>query len=51
MYGLEEFTVRVKDHDQDITHVVKQWAKTQQEANQIVYKLLVDSISGDLELL
>jgi hypothetical protein len=31
--NLEEYTVRVKDYEQDITHVVKVWASSLNEAN------------------
>lgn len=33
MDNLREYTVRVKDYEQDITHTVKEWASSQNEAN------------------
>jgi hypothetical protein len=30
---MQEFIVKVKDYEQDITHTVREWADSQNEAN------------------
>lgn len=37
---MQEYTVKVKDHEQNITHTVHQLANSQNEANSIVIKAL-----------
>ena len=37
---MNEYIVKVKDYDQDITHTIKQIADTKSEANVVVLKIL-----------
>lgn len=49
---MREFTVRIKDLNQDYTHVVKQYAESQAAANRVVYNLLKKMLHTDnLEIL
>lgn len=41
MPDYEEFTVRIKDKEQNITHRVKQLAANQRQANTIVLEYLI----------
>jgi len=43
MTDYEEFTVRIKDKEQNIIHRVKQLATSQREANTIVLEFLIKS--------
>lgn len=47
----KEYVVKVKDHDQDTTHTVKQYASSQQEASVSAMKQLRELLGTDnLEL-
>lgn len=34
------YKVKVKDHEQNVTHTLTQWASSQNEANSIVLRIL-----------
>ena len=44
MAEVVEYTVKVKDRDQDCTHTVSQLATSQNEANSIVMQYLIDAL-------
>ena len=45
--GLTEYTVTIKDHQQNITHHIKQLAPNQQTANNIALNFLKQSLNHD----
>jgi hypothetical protein len=44
---MKEFTVRIKDNQQDTTHVTKQYANSQREANLIILGYLKEAFDHD----
>lgn len=44
---MQEFIVKVKDYEQDITHTVREWADGQNEANAKALEELRDLLGYD----
>lgn len=44
---MEEYEVKIKDIRQDITHTIRQLAKSKNEANSIVLEFLRDNLGHD----
>lgn len=44
---MKEYTVKIKDLDQDMTHVVKQYAINQGDANRLALVILKELLETD----